>query len=431
MNTNPIIIYVTREIERALGMEPSESYYIVSNKTKYGEGVQKKYPDHVILVEPNEKGLLGTTDLLAHKKTKDLISKLRGPIPIAETLSPSPYTLNPNISILVFKNTMRVETSANLLDCKLINPPASLSERVENKITQIRWLDKLGMKYLPPHAVKVAKLITWKGENPFIIQWNHGHTGDGTMLIKTFDDLRAIQEKFPERIARISGFVSGPSFTVNAVVTPNRILIGNVSYQITGMQPFTDGAFSTVGNDWSLAKKLLTPEDSRAIEEMTQEIGQKLQADGWRGLYGIDLIKHEKSGRLFLIEVNARQPASTTFESSLQERAREKGARGLTTFEAHVRAVSGLPIDQDLIQIVDGAQVVQRVTKNIQDIFDDISSSLNKKGFDTVAYQNTGYNADLLRVQSEAGIMEDHGSFNAKGHEIAEAIKGAHINIAV
>ncbi len=423
MNTNPIIIYVTREIERALGMEPSESYYIVSNKTKYGEGVQKKYPDHVILVEPNEKGLLGTTDLLAHQQTRDLIVNLKS--------NPPAGGVNLVPSLLVFKNTMRVETSANLLDCKLINPPASLSERVENKITQIRWLDKLGMKYLPPHAVKVAKLITWKGENPFIIQWNHGHTGDGTMLIKTFDDLRAIQEKFPERIARISGFVSGPSFTVNAVVTPNRILIGNVSYQITGMQPFTDGAFSTVGNDWSLAKKLLTPEDSRAIEEMTQEIGQKLQADGWRGLYGIDLIKHEKSGRLFLIEVNARQPASTTFESSLQERAREKGARGLTTFEAHVRAVSGLPIDQDLIQIVDGAQVVQRVTKNIQDIFDDISSSLNKKGFDTVAYQNTGYNADLLRVQSEAGIMEDHGSFNAKGHEIAEAIKGAHINIAV
>lgn len=424
MNTNPIIIYVTREIERALGMEPSKLYYIVSNKTKYGESVQKKYPDYVTLVEPNEKGLFGTTDLLAHQATKDLVSKLRGATPISDTLSP-------NISILVFKNTMRVETSANLLNCKLLNPQASLSERVENKITQIRWLDKLGTKYLPPHAIKVAKQITWKGENPFVIQWNHGHTGDGTMLIKTLDDLRAIQEKFPERMARISGFVSGPSFTVNAVVTSNRILMGNVSYQITGMPPFTDGIFSTVGNDWSLAKKLLSSDNLRAIEEMVREIGQKLQTDGWRGLFGIDLIKHESSGKLFLIEINARQPASTTFESSQQEKARANGANGLTTFEAHIRALTGLPIDQDMIRIDGGAQVVQRVTKTVQDIFDDVSTSLQKIGYDTVAYQNTGYNADLLRVQSEAGIMESHGSFNAKGHEIVEAIKGAHFNIAV
>lgn len=428
MNTNTIIVYVTREIERAQGTEPSEHYRIVSNKTKYGETVQKQYSDFITLIEPNEKGLLGTTDLLSHKDTQTMIANLKEKFvplnsPISNTQSP--------ISILVFKNTIRVETSANLLKCKLLNPPAVLSERVENKISQLRWLGQLATKYLPPHAVKVTKQITWKGENPFIIQWNHGHTGDGTMLIKTFDDLRAIQEKFPERMARVSAFVPGPSFTVNVVVTPNRVLMGNVSYQITGMQPFTDGIFSTVGNDWSLAKKLLNVEDMKNVEEMTREIGSKLQADGWRGLFGIDFIKYEKSGRLFLIEVNARQPASTTFESALQEKARANGARGLTTFEAHIRAMTDLPIDQDLIQIEDGAQVVQRVTKHIQDIFDDVSVKLQKLGYAVVTYQNTGYNADLLRIQSEQGIMETHGSFNNHGQEIAEAIKGAHFNISV
>jgi formate-dependent phosphoribosylglycinamide formyltransferase (GAR transformylase) len=240
-----------------------------------------------------------------------------------------------------------------------------------------------------------------------------------------------VQEKFPERIARISAFVAGPSFTVNVVVTPTRILLGNISYQITGMIPFTDSSFSTVGNDWSIAKKLLSSEDVKNIEGMANEIGMKLQVDGWRGLFGIDLIKHDKSGRLFLIEVNARQPASTTFESSLQEKLRASGARGLTTFEAHIRALSGLPIDQDLIVINDGAQIVQRVTKNVQEVFDDISSSLQKLGYNVVAYQNTGYNADLLRIQSNQGIMESHNTFNTKGREIAEAIKSAHFKIEI
>ncbi|MEI6304715.1 MAG: ATP-grasp domain-containing protein [Candidatus Taylorbacteria bacterium] len=421
MNTNTTIIYITREIERALGTKPNEHYIIVSNKTRYGESVKQQFPDSVILIDGGEKGLLGTTDLLGHEITKSLISDIKSRS-VDSSIAPS---------ILVFKNTTRVETSAKLLNCNLLNPGAMLSERVENKITQLRWLGSLGTKYLPPHAAKITKMITWKGENPFIIQWNHGHTGDGTMLIKTFDDLRAVQEKFPERIARISAFVTGPSFTVNVVVTPTRIILGNLSYQITGVPPFTDGTFSTVGNDWSLAKKLLTSEDTKSIETMANEIGMKLQTDGWRGLFGIDLIKHEKSGRIFLIEINARQPASTTFESSLQEKARESGVRGLTTFEAHIRALSGLPIDQDIIKIDGGAQVVQRVTKNVQAIFDDVSSSLQKLGYNVVAYQNTGYNADLLRIQYDQGIMESHGSLNTKGHEIAEAIKSAHFKIEI
>ncbi len=421
MNTNTTIIYITREIERALGTVPSEHYYIISNKTRYGETIKAQYPDFVILIDSQGKDLLGTTDLLGHTSTKELISKL-------DSLPPDQKS---PVSILVFKNTIRVETSAKLLNSTLLNPTALLSERVENKISQLRWLGTLGTKYLPPHAAKVVKMITWKGENPFIIQWNHGHTGDGTMLIKTVDDLRAVQEKFPERIARISAFVNGPSFTVNVVVTASRILIGNISYQITGMQPFTDGTFSTVGNDWSLAKKLLSPEDMKAVEIMANEIGNKLQTDGWRGLYGIDFIKYEKTGKIFLIEINARQPASTTFESALQEKAREKGARGLTIFEAHIRALCGLPIDQDMIQIEGGAQVIQRVTKNVQEIFDDISTSLQKLNYKVVAYQNTGYNADLLRIQSDQGIMEDHGSFNTSGREIAEAIKSAHFKIEI
>jgi len=437
MTTNSTIIYITREIERALGIEPNEHYLIVSNKTKYGETVKTKYPDFVTLIDANEKGLLGTTELLGHPVTKKLISDIQNQdskdvtqdldsrLPSSDTKSENP------ISILVFKNTIRVETAATLLGCKILNPNAALSERVENKITQLRWLGQLGTKYLPPHAVKVARMITWKGENPFIMQWNHGHTGDGTMLIKTFDDLRAIQEKFPERMARVSAFVPGPSFTMNAVVTANRILTGNISYQITGMAPFTDSTFSTVGNDWSLAKQLLNSEDHANIDTMAREIGTKLQADGWRGLFGIDLVKYEKNGRLFLIEVNARQPASTTFESGLQAKAREQGARGLTTFEAHIRALCGLPIDQDLIQIDGGAQIVQRVTKNIGDIFDDVSISLSKLGYNVVAYQNTGFNADLLRIQSDQGIMDSHGTFNRKGLEIAEAIKSAHFKIEI
>jgi hypothetical protein len=421
---NKKIVYVSRDIERALGLTPAENYLIVSNKTPYSQRIHKQYPDSVILIENPNGEIFGTTELLGHEITKKIISDLKTKVAdSADQTSDEPF-------ILVFKNTLRDESVIKANNWKVLNPPSNLAERVENKLSQIRWLGEIGTKYLPSHAAKVSKQIVWKND-PFIIQWAHGHTGDGTLLVRNREDLTAIQEKFPERMARLSTFIAGPSFTVNAIVAAEKIMMGNISYQITGLPPFTDNEFSTIGNDWGLAKKLLTAENLQTISKIVEEIGNKLRTDGWRGLFGVDLIREEKTNKIYLIEVNARQPASTTFESTLQDKVRRGRPIGLTTFEAHLRALLGLPIDQDLVAIEDGAQIVQRATKNIQSIFDDVAGSLELAGYEVVSYENTTENADLIRIQSKESIMEGHGILNAKGREIAEIIKTSRCNLQV
>lgn len=405
------VVYVTRDIERALGMAPKDNYTIVSNVTPYGSRIKEQYPENIILIPCSGTDLKGTTDLLSHPDTAQVIT--------------------PGTSLLVFKNTLRVEAATKTHGSELLNPPAALSERIENKLSQVRWLGPIGTKYLPPHASKLSKLITWKNSNPIVIQWAHGHTGDGTILVKNPDELRALQDKFPLRMARVSAYIQGPSYTVNAIVSKDRILMGNISYQITGLSPFTDNTFSTVGNDWGLAKKTLSTEDIRAIQTMVEEIGERMRADGWKGLFGVDIIKDQSRGTIYLIEINARQPASTTFESNLQEIARKGGSRGLTTFEAHIRSLLGLPIDEDVIRIEDGAQVIQRVTKNVQSFFDDVVKLLEKQGLDVVSYQNSAYNSDLLRIQSNKSIMDSHGTLNDTGRAIVESIKNSHFNIQI
>jgi hypothetical protein len=52
-----------------------------------------------------------------------------------------------------------------------------------------------------------------------------------------------------------------------------------------------------------------------------------MSAQGWRGLFGIDVIKDLERNAIHLIEINARQPASTSFEAKLQnctQRIRDK-----------------------------------------------------------------------------------------------------------
>ena len=84
-------------------------------------------------------------------------------------------------------------------------------------------------------------------------------------------------------------------------------------------------------------------------------------------MFGVDIIAEEKTGRLFLQEINARQPASTTFESQLQQKSEVRNQKSeITTFEAHLASLLNLPNDNyTLISIHDGAQIIQRVTNQI------------------------------------------------------------------
>lgn len=408
---------MTRDIERALGVEPSCDYMIVTNKTPYSEKIKKKYTDFVYFSDGDKS--YNTADLLKQESVARLIDDSK-------------------TSIVVFKNNSEIESIINSKGWTLLNPSSKIGETIENKITQVEWLGILGEKYLPPHRVGVlediiSEISISKTNKLQIMQWAHGHTGDGTILIKSDKQLNDIKERFPKRLVRVTDFVAGPSFTVNVIVSKDKILFGNISYQITGLPPFTDNSFSTIGNDWSIVKDLLNKNEIEYIHQIAREVGEKMRADGWKGLLGIDIIKEEKTGKIFLIEINARQPASTTFESQLQLRYKNlqdseidgkiRSCKNITVFEAHLLALQDKQIEKPIIEIKEGAQIIQRVTKDIANISKDVINSLESSGYNVITYSNTEMNSDLLRIQSTKEIMKSHMELNVRGKEIVEIIK--------
>ena len=94
----------------------------------------------------------------------------------------------------------------------------------------------------------------------------------------------------------------------------------------------------------------------------------------------------------------------------------------ITTFEAHLLALQNKLINQGLVKINDGAQIVQRITNKTHTISDSIIKSLELAGYRVISYSNTEMNSDLLRIQSTKGIMEKHGELNNGGKEIIEKI---------
>ena len=397
MNTNPKkpIVYVSRDIERALGKTPTDDYFIVTNKTEYSGNIAKLYPKNIILIDAGT--LLDTYELLERPDVAEIIQKH-------------------NAEILVFQNTSRIERLVKEKGWTLLNPSAETSKIIEEKISQVSWLGKLA-QYLPPHKITTIEKISFTGER-FILQFNHSHTGEGTFVIDNEEQLSDLREKFPKRECRTVSYIDGSVYTVNTVVADN-ILIGNVSFQITGISPFTDLPLSTIGNDWKIPYTALKKSQGAEIEKIAHEIGVHLKSYGWLGLFGIDIIIDKTTGNIFLLEINARQPASTTFESKLQK----KKGDGLTIFEAHIRALCNETINTKLQVIRDGAQIIQRITnKRNKNTLNIAEEKLAEIGCEIITYDNTEKNKDLVRITSTHGIMSTPNTLNEYGEIIASSL---------
>ncbi|MBP9732702.1 MAG: hypothetical protein KBD29_04575, partial [Candidatus Magasanikbacteria bacterium] len=222
------IIYITRDIERAIGCLTIPSIFIISNETPFAKSVQNAYPDRIHLID--SLNTLDTHELLAHEETEKLLSTFDSP------------------KILVFKNTSLIEKWCTEKGYTLLNPASKLASSLEEKITQLTTLEKL-RELMPRYEKKKIEEIQWLN-TPFVLQFNHSHTGSGTMIIDAAEKLDELKNQFPKRESRIAPVIEGPVFTSNIVVAEDTTLTGNISYQITGIKPFTDSAFATIGNDW-------------------------------------------------------------------------------------------------------------------------------------------------------------------------------------
>lgn len=400
---NQPIIYITRDIERALGLPlDTPGYYIISNATPFAKRVADGHPN-VILIE-NET-LLDTHDLLEHRTTADVVSRLKG------------------ADILVFKNTPFVERLCEDNNWSLLNPPAALAQSIEQKVTQLSFLPELRDLFLP-YRVTTGEELFWY-DKPLVVQFNHSHTGSGTKHIQSGDDLIPIRTDFPRRDMRVTEYVDGPIYTNNNAVTEHDVLIGNINYQITGLAPFTKNPFATIGNDWALPHTALSQQEQESYHAIARRVGEALRMRDWRGLFGIDVIQDAATGKLSLLEINARQPASTTYESQLQIAIGENSERAVSTFAAHLMALRNLNTQGiSPTRITNGSQIIVRQHDVPYDnsCVTAVAESLAKDGYTVIRYTNTDPEADLIRIQTTDHFMDAHGVLNARGRAIVASI---------
>ena len=407
LQKNPII-YIARDIENALGINyKSPNYFIICNDSTYARELAKK-SKNILLIR--DKKILDTSELLQKKKAVDFINKNGG-------------------NILVFKNTNFIEKIAQDNNWNLLNPSCKISKQFEEKITITRSLGGL-KRLLVPFEIRALKDVKLKDER-LVIQFNNSHTGQGTNLIEKRQDLEKLQKKFPERMVRVNKYIDGFTLTSNNIVGKKKILIGNISYQITGRKPFTDLEFSTIGNDWGVVRNILNKKQIKEYKMIVSAVGERLRKLGWKGLFGVDIIVDRDQPRVdtslggskksYLLEINMRQCAGVVYESQLQDIQKNKQKDRLNIFEAHLLSLLDIESRKDLVEIQDGTQIIQRNTRGVDVNLSKIRK-LEKK-FKVIRYNNIKFNSDLLRIKSRESILDKNLEFNNLGEYIRGVFK--------
>lgn len=228
--------------------------------------------------------------------------------------------------------------------------------------------------------------------SPFVLQYNTGHTGTGTKIIQHSQEYENEAKQWPNREAKISQYIKGTMYTINACVVEDGVLCGRTSEQLTGLAEYTDNSLATVGNDWST----VADEVHEGVAVIAKEVGLQLKKDGWKGAFGIDVIVDEDTHDMFLIEINARQTQSVSFETQL----------------AHLQHTAG-PMDWQMLAL---ANIELRFKKkdlrfNAQQLF-----LRNRSGAVYNQYKNISqvgeYGEDLNLIEEKGVFDLNLGSLN-------------------
>lgn len=306
--TEPIF-YVTPDPARAIGLEK-----VLSNF-------------HIVCLDDNQ-----LVDLLAQRGVKVFslekkIGKDNQLLRTTGSVLESPHVWEyieqnsqgeqPNV--LFFKPSKKIEAIAYSKKYRLLGNTAELNNLYEDKIS----FHKLCLSWdLPVVNGEIGLLENCSYDDlgksygqRLVIQFGHGWAGNTTFFVENEGDFKDLEAKFPKREARITRFVQGETYLVNACVTKEAILVSPPAIQITAPEGFTANLGGTCGRQWPAE---LSDKAEKQITQYTQIVGDKMRNQGYKGYFGLDFLLEEGTDELFLSECNARLTASVPIYTKME-----------------------------------------------------------------------------------------------------------------
>ncbi len=297
------VFFVTPNPNRGIGLEKEiENYHIICSQNTDLVNYFRKEKISVLCID-NEI-IKNSGKLLENKKVLDYIKKeSKGKQANIVTFKPSP-----KISKICVENNFRY-----------LGNDWKLNRKFENKIEFIDITQNLKIPNAKSKVIKLQKnsknILNMLEKNQLVFQLPRGFSGNSTFLIKNKKDLQGIIEKYEGREFKVSNYLKGDTYTINACVTKFGIAVSQPIFQITGLTDYNKNQLGTSGNDYSYGEKLSDVEKKKVFE-YTKKIGKYLAQSGYQGIFGLDFVINKNN--VDLIEINPRFVGSIPVFTKLQ-----------------------------------------------------------------------------------------------------------------
>jgi hypothetical protein len=192
-------------------------------------------------------------------------------------------------------------------------PSAELRHRMDSKLVTTRLGNEAGVPSVPnvlgsvPDYDGLLELARSAGlGDDLVVQLPWGDSGKTTFFIndKASWDKASESSELTGVEMKVMKRINCRAVAVEAVLTRHGTLVGPIMADITGYAELTPYKGGWAGNDVYI--DVLTPEQHARARVLTQNLGDRLGSEGYRGFFEVDYLVDVDTGELYLGELNPR-----------------------------------------------------------------------------------------------------------------------------
>jgi biotin carboxylase len=203
------------------------------------------------------------------------------------------------------------EAAAAAAGLEVAHPSAELRHRLDSKIVTTQLGNEAGVPSAPNtlgRATTYAELQALAESaglgDDLVVQTPYGDSGKTTFFIRGERDWDRYAADMADQELKVMRRINNRAAAVEAVITRHGTVVGPLMTDLTGHPELTPHKGGWCGND--IFPEALSPEHRERARTLTQKLGERLAAEGYRGFLEIDYLADVDSGELYLGEINPR-----------------------------------------------------------------------------------------------------------------------------
>jgi biotin carboxylase len=203
------------------------------------------------------------------------------------------------------------EAAAAQAGLQIAHPSAELRHRLDSKIVTTQLGNEAGVPSAPNvlgHATTHAELAALAESaglgDDLVVQTPYGDSGKTTFFIRGERDWDRYADDMADQELKVMKRINVRAAAVEAVLTRHGTVVGPLMTDLTGHPELTPHKGGWCGND--IFPEALSPEHLDQARRLTQKLGDRLMAEGYRGFLEVDYLADADTGELYLGELNPR-----------------------------------------------------------------------------------------------------------------------------